>query len=1050
MRLEALKEVGLLEQKPSIGDWSPPSHLGEFELGNPLGHGGMGMVYEAWQPSLRRRVALKIIRPDLRIRPHAGPRFRREIETVARLQHPNILPIYSWGEHQGVAYFVMERLNGCTLAEAIRRLAGSSTLPTSLPTRGLDLYRILGEEGRRNESPEMASGLPALFEGNWEACCVRIGMQVAQAIHYAHQQGVMHRDLKPSNLFLTQDGRALLFDFGLASEEGAAELTASGTLLGSLPYMAPEHFREPGATHSRAMDIYGLGVTLYELMCLEAAFPSRSAAASRGDWMQRIVNGQFPSLKSSRLPLSEDAIVVCEKAMALYPKDRYATARDLAEDLGRVLRREPTVARPLSRLRLTGRWVRNHPGWASSLGIFLMAAILLFFLQAKALRRSEGLRFLAEAREALLSRPEDALGHALQAAKRLQAEQVGDTLLAALEHSHNRRFIENLNGPVDNIARSPDGAWICAVARSGESYLWDREFQLVSYSKAPEPVHFAIPSSLYWHESGFRVNWTSLEGELFQAQLAVPGTKWEFESLATVQDLLPLGVSPYDQKWIEQPRGPAAQASSLSVAFLQGGVVIRKPLAVPHDSCLGVGFHPARPVVALGGRDGKVDIWDLEKLQRLNQFQAHSQGIWGLSFSPDGSLLALPCEDASASIWDWKQQKILARLEGHRGGVFGVRFDAQGRRLASFSEEDRTVCLWKVEDARGSSLQPFAVLGPHPSGVRDALFLDQSTLLTVTDLGQIFHWSIQTYVPRVAMEHYDSRERKAAVSGDGRMVATLRAFDFQFTGPLILRSVESGDEIHRLYSEDDIFREMALDFHGETLAVALGDSSLEIWQLQPVQKIGRLSSTPKQTLALAWSPGGKRLATVGKSQLEVFSFPEFKSAWKQQVSTPVYALQWSQDGKHLYLVNPIRQQAFLAFDGKPVAELGASFESSRAWISPHEKWAIHAIRDGVLRVQPLTANQESWDLLGHETEALDFLFFSDGVHAASASRDGTIRIWDMETRRCKLVDSGHRAAVFAIVEHEGRFLRSLSTDGWIRTWPVDPIQECHRLGLWPN
>ena len=243
-----------------------PTRLGPFRLLRELGAGGMGIVYLAEEEGLGRTVALKLIRPEHLFFPGSRERFQREIEAVARLQHPNIVPIFSVGEEQGLPFFAMEYVEGRSLSEILSGLRGRN--PGELS--GADLRAALGDDEGQRES---TSGTTRqLFDGNWADACIQLVMQVADALAHAHARGVLHRDIKPSNILLTPDGRARLLDFGLARTEGSQQLTQTTTQIGSLPYLPPEQLDESTRIPSERQDIYSLGVTLYELLALDSPF----------------------------------------------------------------------------------------------------------------------------------------------------------------------------------------------------------------------------------------------------------------------------------------------------------------------------------------------------------------------------------------------------------------------------------------------------------------------------------------------------------------------------------------------------------------------------------------------------------------------------------------------------------------------------------------------------------------------------------------------------------------------------------------------------------
>ena len=356
-RIESLRAAGLWDPvEASAATGVAPEQLGEFRLERVLGAGGMGVVYLALQESLGRRVALKIVRPEHLYFPGARERFRREVETVARLQHPGIVPVYAVGEHAGVPYFAMEYIPGRTVDACLRRLAGRSARDLT----GADF-------APEREAPNW------LFEGSWESACLRVVRAVAEALEHSHQRGVLHRDIKPSNILLATEGasRALLFDFGLASATDRSRLTRTGARLGSLHYMSPEQTRD--ALVDVRSDVYSLGVTLYEMLTLQRAFSGQSDI----DVVRAIHNAERRRPRELNPSIGVDAESVCLKAMDADPSRRYPTAASFARDLANVLERRPVEARPASAWRVTSAWVRRHPSRtaAFALGALLVAGV---------------------------------------------------------------------------------------------------------------------------------------------------------------------------------------------------------------------------------------------------------------------------------------------------------------------------------------------------------------------------------------------------------------------------------------------------------------------------------------------------------------------------------------------------------------------------------------------------------------------------------------------------------------------------------------------------
>jgi tRNA A-37 threonylcarbamoyl transferase component Bud32/tetratricopeptide (TPR) repeat protein len=341
-----------------------------------LGRGGMGVVYLAEQTSLRRRVALKTMTAARMAGPRARARFEREVRTIARAQHPNIVPVYETGEADGVPYFTMEYVAGRSLAAALRELDKLERRPGQLV--GADLWVAMG-----CPAGALRDGWPT----SYVAGVCRLVLKIAEALAHAHAQGIVHRDLKPSNVLVRTDGEPLLVDFGLAQVEDEASLTISGDFVGTPHYASPEQLdRQRGPVDARS-DVYSLGITLYEL--LTSTVPFRGATAHE---VLRAMQAQAaPSPRAANPQVPRDLDTICRTAIEQDRARRYPSAAAFAEDLRRLLELRPIVARPAGSMTRAVRWVQRNRARAAVLGLasllVLGAPTALWLQQLRANRR---------------------------------------------------------------------------------------------------------------------------------------------------------------------------------------------------------------------------------------------------------------------------------------------------------------------------------------------------------------------------------------------------------------------------------------------------------------------------------------------------------------------------------------------------------------------------------------------------------------------------------------------------------------------------------------
>ncbi|MCK5941429.1 MAG: serine/threonine protein kinase, partial [Planctomycetes bacterium] len=311
--------------------------LGDFRIERELGRGGMGVVFEAIQESLNRRVALKVMPQASLLSGNQLERFQREARIAAGLHHTNIVPVYGSGESDGYHWYAMQYIAG----------------------QSLDRWR------------DEQSARPPEGSGQWATRArfvARIGAAAASALHCAHGHGTLHRDVKPGNFLLDREDNLWVTDFGLAKALEGDGLTNSGDLVGTLQYMAPEQF---AGEYDVRSEVYALGVTLYEMLTLQSAFQGRH----RSELMERVRDQRIEPLPRVCPEVPADLAVVIGKAMAREPGDRYRDAHALQQDLEAFLEDRPIQARRLSSAARVLRWCRRNRGLSTAIGAAALAIV---------------------------------------------------------------------------------------------------------------------------------------------------------------------------------------------------------------------------------------------------------------------------------------------------------------------------------------------------------------------------------------------------------------------------------------------------------------------------------------------------------------------------------------------------------------------------------------------------------------------------------------------------------------------------------------------------
>ncbi|MHC4954288.1 MAG: protein kinase domain-containing protein [Planctomycetota bacterium] len=1012
----------------------PPRQIGDYRILREVGRGGMGVVYEAEQISLDRHVALKILPHHTRSDPTTLERFRREAQAAARLHHTGIVPVYAVGEEDGIRYYAMQFLRGRPLDEVtvdLKKLRAAGSRP-SLPGQSETYFRSVA----------------------------RIGVQVAEALAYAHKEGVLHRDIKPSNLLLDAMGSVWIADFGLAHAEGTDDLTQTGDIVGTLRYMAPERFR--GIADARS-DVYGLGLTLHELLTLEPAF----ATTDRQKLIAAVMDGEPPSPRRRDTTIPRDLETIVVRATAKDPAHRYAGAADMAEDLRRFLRGEPIRARRSSAVQRAVKWARRRPAAAALVCVstaavaIVLAVVLIHNAQlGRALdetraqeRRSRALALAGLSTQAVSHDPMLALLLAREAGHTQLLPQVTTQLHEALLASLERHVLEGHEGHVTYAAFSRDllltlsaGSDVPVWPRDGTVRLWNRDGSLVAVLRQETPIRSAA-----WSADGSRIVTAGSDG------------------LAVIWDR----------------RGSR-------VADLRG-----------HEerltSCC---FAPPGDRVLITAADGSARLWKKDGTE-LAQLRGHDDGVTTGVFSPDGERVLTASRDGTARIWNSKGEQIA--LLAHDAAVVGAAYAPDGSHVLTASE-DKAVRIWTAAGESAGTLT-------HPAPLRRARFSPDGQRILTTCWDETARlWSRDGTL--VASLPHDDRVHDVAFSPDGRRMVTA-ALDHTAR----VWNLE-GELLHVLRGHADTVRFACFSTDGLGVATTASDGTVRLWDLQSKELAvfaghrgavtcahiheDRIVSGSADGSAILWDFEANRLATL-EGHTGAIQSVEFSPDGTRIVTACLdrTARVWNRDGKPLLAIphaDPVWSATFnpegdriltasgeLLEDRAPAASVWdlrgklQRFLKHEAWVneatySPdggrivttslenvhlwnargdrvkswqgHSQWItwaefapagdllLTASFDKVARLWTLDG-EEQLALRGHALPLTTACFSADAQRILTASRDRTVRLWDRAGNELAIL-RGHAGPVLAArFDASGERILSASADGTMRLWLAD-------------
>ena len=1066
----------VMKFKPQKGE-----RIGNYELLEKLGQGGMGLVFKAQQLKPNRLVALKMILGGQLATDELVQRFRKEADAAAKLDHPGIVPVYEVGEVDGLHFFSMGLVEGDSLAKRV----SSGPLP---PKDAAEIMR-----------------------------------QIANAVHYAHERGVIHRDLKPANIMLSRgagfppaevtsnvghisnvpstDGQvenrphssgtttvvapasittvweAKITDFGLAKlMEGDSGLTATGHLMGTPSYMPPEQAQGHHAEIGRHSDVYSLGAVLYCLLLGRPPFQ----AASVPETLRQVINQEPVAPRQLNSSLPRDLETICLKCLQKEPSRRYPTALELAEELGRYQRREPILARPVSSIERLGRWAARNPMIASLtltiivlLSVTAAVATTAYISTRKTLAESYLDLALADAGAEEIGTSLLRLTKAVETAAGIQPEieWAARTNLSAWETNYQAPLLElHHDFDVRSVAFSPDGKKL--LSGSGKvARLWNAETGELSWPPIvtgngrlnvaffPNGDRFATSNE---EDESIRI-WNSETGEpIGEPMKPRDSSNGRAIAVSPKGNMVLTGYADGTVRlWntdtgeclserVHGKRDPNGQNWVYSVAFNDDGT---KAITSGRDATAKVwrvepsGALELETEIKQGGyvfgarfrqteKDGYVRAitcglkaalqWRLEPEPRFGRYFVHTGDVFGIAISPDGRRLLTGADDRTASLWEISTGEKIVSFR-HGNNVRSVAFSPDGRRAVTGCD-DGYARVWSIPQDRAGQLREF----PHGDSVNSIRFSrDGKKVVTASSDKTAIIWSADSGEPLLQLKHSE-KFRYAEFSPDGSHVLALiegKAFLFQADGQARPRDLVKVTE----HLKSAAFHPNGLHFvtgsdQGTVLKwdVITGQTSL-IGNHEPGQNVGFVSFDPrKYRLMTGSSDHTARIWQTNDAKPLILTH-----------DGPVTALAWSHDGSLVATASSRTAQIWNANSGQQTsASLRHNDDIQALAFSPDSEMLLVGSKDFAARLWSVRTSKLIRSI-PHREQVRVVGFHPRGQLLVTGDESGRFQFWHVATGRAVGPGLKHAnpASSFEF-SPDGRTIATSSFDSFVRLWKV--------------
>jgi WD40 repeat protein/predicted Ser/Thr protein kinase len=992
--------------------------FGDYELLDEIARGGMGVVYRARQVSLDRIVAVKMLLFGPLASPETIQRFRIEAAAAGSLQHPNIVSVHEVGLHDGQHFFAMEYVAGRSLSAIVK----DGPLP---PKRAATYLKT-----------------------------------IAEAIHYAHERGILHRDLKPSNVLIDPFDQPKVTDFGLAKRlETEIELTLSGQLLGSPNYMPPEQAAAKRGAVGKRSDVYALGAILYHLLTGRPPFVAPTVAET----LHEVLNTEPVSPRVLNPGVPRDLETICLKCLEKDPAKRYQTAASLAEELARFVGQEPIQARPVGRTERAWRWCRRTPLVAS-----LGAATVVLFLAVGigspiAAYRINTVRnitrqnlYAADMRQ--LQQAWES-GNTRLAVTLLEAQRPrnGEVDLRGFEWRYWSKICQGeqlftFHGHTTAVARvtvSRDGRLAASTSGEGTVRLWD-------VPNRREAVNLPIS----WGPVAFSPDGQALASVGPQGEIVI----WDVANRRELANLArgpiistataAIAFSP-DNRLLAAAEGGARLASSSSPSAVkiwdlnsqQILKVFRNFRGVPKE----VAFSSRGKILAAAGELGLLKLWDVSSEQELPApVLEQTAAVSSLAFSPDGNLLALP-QGQSLLLFELPgMRKVAALALPEPDQVLSVAFSPDGQVLA-VGYASGTIALWEMADQRLRRL-----LKGHTERVNSLAFApDGQALISASADLTVRLWSVSSPPAENISRGQSKAVTCVAVSPNNQVIAS-----GSLDGTVMLWNATTVAPIATLSAHAFPVRAVAFSPDGTRLLSASGQTEEDGWPFQPGdakvwdvhthREVGRLAGITNVVRSVAFSPSGTIAALAAPYAAELWDVVKGRplgmlAGTRQNLSEWVTSVAFSPDGKTLAVGDYSDSiELWDISSRKETAQLtGLANGAECLAFSPNGQLLASGGRDLIVSLWDVRRRKRIAQLPGHKVFTVSAVAFApDGRTLASCGWDGAVKLWNVASRReLTTFTSTAERALCLVFSGDGGRLVSGHGDGSIRLWRADSLVE---------